>query len=390
MSRQTAPNLATPPNEAERRRSGALQCSRILGQDGRWMSRHDMRILLTLHGWAGIVTGVLLFIVCFSGAVIVFKDPIDAWANPALSALPRGVTPASVDVIAASAQGFAPNASIEMIWPPDTHWSSWRVFVRERETGLRRKLVVNDATQQAAGWVDSQLGQLLRSLHVFLFFGPRWIVGFLGVAMLVLIGTGFFLHQKILRELFTQRFDRSLRLLLSDGHKALAIWGLGFHLLIALTGAWLGLKPVVVGAWDGLRVAPALPVPDPMRAPPQSLDALLREAERALPALDARYLTLTRFGFADATLTVSGRLNDSVLSGARVVVDADRAAVIEVFDPRAAPLIGQLDALMEPLHFGDFGGLTLQWLYFLLGMTPALLSLTGTLLWLDKRGETAA
>ena len=59
----------------------------------------------------------------------------------------------------------------------------------------------------------------------------------------------------------------------------------------------------------------------------------------------------------------------------------------KVHDPRSAGFWSQVNGLMEPLHFGDFGGLALKWLYFLLGMTPAFLSISGTLIWFDARQQ---
>ena len=59
----------------------------------------------------------------------------------------------------------------------------------------------------------------------------------------------------------------------------------------------------------------------------------------------------------------------------------------KVHDPRTAGFWSLVNGLMEPLHFGDFGGLALKWLYFFLGMTPAFLSISGTLIWLDARQQ---
>lgn len=56
-------------------------------------------------------------------------------------------------------------------------------------------------------------------------------------------------------------------------------------------------------------------------------------------------------------------------------------------DPRDAGFWARVNGWMEPLHFGDFGGLTLKWLYFFLGLTPALLSITGTWLWIERQGK---
>ncbi len=74
-------------------------------------------------------------------------------------------------------------------------------------------------------------------------------------------------------------------------------------------------------------------------------------------------------------------------STARVKISAATGVPQQVHDPRAAGFWSLVNALMEPLHFGDFGGLALKWLYFILGMTPAFLSISGTLIWLDARQQ---
>jgi len=228
---------------------------------------------------------------------------------------------------------------------------------------------------------------------VFLFFGPRWIVGFLGAAMLVLIGTGIVIHRKILAELFTQRWGRSFRVVMSDLHKSAGIWGLGFHILIAATGAWLGLAPLFEQGTKYVMASGA-PTSTAARKPPQaepaamhSLDTLYLSAQQAVPGLQARYVSLRRWGTTAAEASFTGTLSGHLASTARVDMNAATGAPKKALDPRTAGFWSLVNGLMEPLHFGDFGGLALKWLYFILGMTPAFLSISGTLIWLDSRQQ---
>jgi uncharacterized iron-regulated membrane protein len=64
-------------------------------------------------------------------------------------------------------------------------------------------------------------------------------------------------------------------------------------------------------------------------------------------------------------------------------------ALLEREDPRERGVLRYLEGFMEPLHFGNFGGTTLKWLYFVLGLTPAALSLSGTVVWLERRKVAA-
>ena len=365
-------------------------------------SQRTLNRLFVLHSWAGIVTGLLMFIVCFSGAVVVFKNEIDLWANPSLAQLPRSDKPAPLNTVLAQLQAHYPGAMVETIALPDAINPHYFAFVREpgAPATTRTKVALRADTGAVVGPVDSQLGQYLRMLHVFLFFGPRWIVGFLGAAMLVLIATGIVIHRKILAELFTQRWGRSLRVVMSDLHKCVGIWGLGFHILIAGTGAWMGLAPLFEQSFKYLtaptpqteadsaaaasrKAAAAAATPAPMA----SLDALYAAVQQAAPGLQARYASLQRWGTASASVAFTGSLQGHLLSTARVEANAATGAITRVHDPRTQGFWSQFNGLMEPLHFGDFGGLTLKWLYFVLGMTPAFLSISGTLIWLDSRQQ---
>lgn len=366
-------------------------------------SQRTLNRLFTLHSWAGIVTGLLMFIVCFSGAVVVFKNEIDLWANPSLAQLPRSDKPASLDVVLTALQARYPGGTVETIALPDAINPSYFAFVRERgaPANTRTKVAVRSDTGAVVGPVDSQLGQYLRSLHVFLFFGPRWIVGFLGVAMLVLIATGIVIHRKILAELFTQRWGRSFRVVMSDLHKSAGIWGLGFHILIAATGAWMGLAPLFEQGTKYLTTSTATTSTEAAAAKParkatgdaaapvpmQSLDALYATAQQAVPGLEGRYVSLRRWGTSTAEAGFTGNLSDHLASTARVDIHGATGVPKKVHDPRTAGFWSLVNGLMEPLHFGDFGGLALKWLYFFLGMTPAFLSISGTLIWLDARQQ---
>ncbi|CAM3413685.1 PepSY-associated TM helix domain-containing protein [Paracidovorax anthurii] len=353
-------------------------------------SQRTLNRLLTLHSWAGIVTGLLLCIVCFSGAVVVFKNEIDLWANPSLAQLPRPDRPAPLDTVLEQLLSRYPGATVDAIALPDAVSPAYFAFIREAgaPAAQRTKIALRPDTGAVIGPVDSQLGQYLRMLHVFLFFGPRWIVGFLGVAMLVLIATGIVIHRKILAELFTQRWGRSLRVVMSDLHKSAGIWGLGFHILIAATGAWLGLAPLFVQGWAYVAAAPAQPAPKPLArpAPMPSLDTLHAAAAQAVPGLRTRYVSLQRWGTSAAEAEFTGGIAGHLASNARIGFDA-AGTLRQVQDPRNAGFWTLVDGLMEPLHFGDFGGLALKWLYFILGMTPAFLSVSGTLIWLDARRQ---
>lgn len=354
------------------------------------MRQATTKALYSVHAWTGVITGLALFVVCFSGAVVVFKHELDLWANPSLRVLPGQPPYASIDSVLKNVQQSLPQRRIDSISFPQDALPAFTVFA-VNPGGDRIKLAAHPQTGELLGPVDSELGQFIRSLHVFLLFGPRWIVGFLGVVMLASIVTGVLIHQKILKDLFTQRWTSSLRLMLSDAHKLIGVWALLFHVLIAFTGAWLGLAPVVMNAARHLADTPAVstaahghvPVTDP--SVPRSLDDLRRRAEASLTNTDMRSVRLLDWNTPDATAQFFGPARSGGGLFGSIELRAADGLEINRRDPDEATFWVRVHGWMEPLHFGDFGGLTLKWLYFILGLSPALLSLTGTWLWIERQ-----
>jgi uncharacterized iron-regulated membrane protein len=359
------------------------------------LQQSTTKALYSIHAWTGIITGLALFVVCFTGAVVVFKYELDLWANPQLRALPLPDTPATLDTALAELRQAYPRARIDSLSLPGPKMPAFTAFARLAD-GERAKLAAHPETGASLGRVDSELGQFIRSLHVFLLFGPRWIVGFLGVVMLASIVTGVLIHQKILKDLYTQRWTSSLRLMLSDAHKLIGVWALLFHILIAFTGAWLGLAPVVMNAARHLADAPptaSKEVAQPMPASTAAsltLDDLHQRAEAQLPGVDVQSVRLIDWDTPEAAAQFFGPARrGGGLFGSLTLRAAD-GFELDRRDPADAGFWARVDGWMEPLHFGDFGGLTLKWLYFILGLSPALLSLTGTWLWIERqqRGAT--
>jgi len=46
------------------------------------MRTEVIRIYKTVHTWAGILTGLVLFIAFYAGAITVFKEPLERWIAP--------------------------------------------------------------------------------------------------------------------------------------------------------------------------------------------------------------------------------------------------------------------------------------------------------------------
>src|SRR5690606_2588862 len=98
---------------------------------------------------------------------------------------------------------------------------------------------------------------------------------------------------------------RGLRILLADGHKILGIGALAFNLVIALTGAWLGLQPILM-RW--------LDINTPNRYSPEIVTEA--EADREITVDWERAFAAAHEAFPDLTI---GQVNVSVNGSSTIV-----------------------------------------------------------------------
>lgn len=46
------------------------------------LPQHDTKTLLAVHGWSGILLGLLLYVVICTGVAAVFAEEISDWSSP--------------------------------------------------------------------------------------------------------------------------------------------------------------------------------------------------------------------------------------------------------------------------------------------------------------------
>jgi uncharacterized iron-regulated membrane protein len=83
-------------------------------------------------------------------------------------------------------------------------------------------------------------------------------------------------------------------------------------------------------------------------------------------------------GPVDLRLTRSG---DFSPSANRVYLEPSTAAVLSFSRAVDRPLSARLFATFAPIHYGEFGGLPIKALWALIGLTPAVLFVTGLIAW---------
>lgn len=280
-----------------------------------------------VHSAVGVLTGLFLYAVVFTGTVALFQEEVVSWSNPQL----RFSTPQSKSVdalLSGQASALPDRADPLLVFLPTIYQPSLRVVVPSHDDPF--SLEINPRTGERLPARAPGFETVWRRAHTDGLLGRpgRYIIGVAGLVMLLALTTGLLAHRKMFRQLITWRRDRSFRVSVGDLHKLLGLWGSIAHLLFAFTGAILGLLSLlslvsafVVYEGDTKRAVAAVlgpPIqPSGRPAPPPELDPLFARAVAIDPEVDWNLAAVLAWGDENAHVEVAG-LPRNALSMRRV------------------------------------------------------------------------
>ena len=352
------------------------------------------RTWFQVHKWIGLILAILIIPLCLSGAALVWDGALDRAVNPARYAL-SGDTRLSPDAyVAAATARLKPGERIAQLSLPD---EGGPVIVSAAGAGKQVRPGPPQRTQifldpPTARVLDvSAGGGLVRFLHILhgsLQIPGGWgrtIVGWIGVAMMLSAFTGLWLWWPTIGSLKRAfRWGRH-RNLDTNIHQTFGFWIALPLFVLSLTGAWISF-PRFVGALSG-QTAPR--GPDRMaqaRARPVAATRLT-----VATAVD-RATKLTAGTVRQVTWPTEKKPDWSVqvkpARGAPVAVSvADDSGVAALAPGPQGP--GGQSRLMRQIHEGSIGGPVWQVIVFLGGLLPAVLAITGVIMWWRARGWKA-
>jgi uncharacterized iron-regulated membrane protein len=196
-----------------------------------------------LHTWAGVVFAALLFVVFWTGTLLVFDRELDRWLQPSTRLPPElSRTHAGLDgPVLDAARRLTAGASswfvrlpterqptVELSWVPRGSEDRIRLHLDPR-TGA---VLPDTGTAGATDFLFS----LHYSLHIDWQRLGAWIVGAAGMAMVLLLVSGLFVHRRLIADFFLFRPRARLQRASLDLHNVTGVLLLPFHLMITLTG----------------------------------------------------------------------------------------------------------------------------------------------------------
>ena len=334
-----------------------------------WLTK---KRLFAIHGWLGVILGLPLFIICFSGACAVMSPEIDRLIHPDLRISPpadASQKPLPWGVLLEKIEAASPGGEVFLIDADERRDTAWVASVTYSSRD-QRMVLIDPFTGEIRGQRTHFNAQsLFRIFHKqFYIVGGKYcphgrlIVCSFSIVLLFAAISGLLFYKGWWKSLLRLRLGRGKRIFFSDLHRFLGVWTFLLAMLFAVTGFWYLLERVM----EDLGIAehdPVVLVADEVRAsrPPVmdrlSLDDLAARARTAYPEFEIRTVlpgnrpgsVVTFMGDGPAALA-DGQAN-------QVSLDPHTGEVIQLKKAHGLKTGPRLESWVNPLHFGRFGGL---------------------------------
>jgi len=343
------------------------------------------RKIFLWHHWCGLAVGFFLLFMSITGAILVFADEWEEAADAPWVKVDNPSGTFSYDASLFRLRDQYPGWEVRAYGQPEPNEA---LIYELRNKELRKRVFVHPVNGRLL-----HVGEQARWYQQLLLFHYTWFSGtsgkiavfFTGVLFLISLITGLYVYRKSVVKvlLFRTRINhKTKRSYNSSLHRIVGVWSLLFNLLIVASGLSMAGQ-VSLAALKAKGPTKAAATKDIVSVDGPRTAILQQHKDFEIHSLRIRP--------TGNTVQFSGRYtSDPFYYGkyySSFVVDGSTGEVTNHTVLREQSLGKRLLSMSGPLHFGNWGGMVVKVLYFLFGLTPALLSITGFVIWMRQSGK---
>lgn len=334
-----------------------------------------------IHSMLGVLSGVLLFVICWSGTFAVVSTEIDWLLEPRLQITTTQTSTDWQKLADAIASEFPENENYSLHAPADFNQPAYAI-VNLPQQNMRKVYLHPHSAEIVHESSYFDLKRFFRSFHMSFFdfgFGKMWgyyLVGILSIPMLISVLTPLIFYKRWWRGFYTLKVNKGLRIFLSDFHKFIGVWSLLFSLIIALTGAWY-LAEFMGADFD-------YPVREPVMIADRAADNIsVGEAvsivKRDWPSLELRSISPSQGSYWQDVIYIDGQTDTWFVRDRAnfLMLRADNGHIVNQQDIAELGWPERWIDTVDPVHFGDFAGLTSKLIWFAFGVLLSIMILSG-------------
>lgn len=376
---------------------------------------NKLKIWTTIHKWTSLISTLFLLILCITGLPLIFHVEINKWThdNYHIQSKHDLKNNINIDQLIDIAKNKHPHKEVQII--NINHDKSFITiamakpyFIDNRE--MRKEVRINmntgkiltnnhqqeqieDNDKHGVKQYIEEFMHFMFELHKDLFLGfiGMLFLAIMGVMMFIAIISGIVLYQPFMQKLVfgTVRTDRSKRVKWLDLHNlvgiVIALW-LG---VVVITGVFIELSiPANIGVQKAIdkvrrpylneqsispnKYVPLQPIIDQLKYdyPDKTIQTIIfpKASEISTPV---HYVLAI-----NGNTTLQKRFYHVVIADVRTGKIGEKIRL---------PWYVNVLQISAPLHFGDYGGLPMKILWFILDLLTIVVLITGLYLWWGKR-----
>ncbi|MFC5046438.1 PepSY-associated TM helix domain-containing protein [Aquimarina hainanensis] len=374
------------------------------------MSKRDYNVFFHTHTVSGIVISVALYVIFFAGAFALIKDEITAWekGNPTAVENRADVNYDKV-VETIECEGYNLYGRDIRLMPSDVKQEVLVILqgskdsLATKEDKGRAYFKINTETYETSGYYDYySMGELLFRLHFFsqIPYIGMYLAGLVAVFFLFAIVTGVVVHwKKIISNFYVFRPAAKLKTVWTDAHTVLGMIGVPFQFVYAVTSCFLGLSILALLPAnflyngdqeklmaDVLPMMKTYPLEERIEDVPK-VNQFMQFTLDKWEGFTAEEVHIKNYGSSNMKFLVEGliRAEDGFLGKGRIVYEATSGKITSIKDPYESSYMEGVRLVIYRLHFGDYGGLALKMVYFIMAIITCFVIISGVLIWLEAR-----
>lgn len=342
------------------------------------------------HQWCGLLAGLFIMLLGITGSILVFHEELGSLEHKDLWKVSSQET-VSIDNAYKTIiqkyqhweirlQRFSNDPTETLIFSLRRPQQQLMIFSHP-SSGEILKVVDSDKT--LVTWIlrfhYSLHANLIGEILVFIF----------GLCYITSLVSGFIIYRKAILKvfLFQIRFNKKNKAALASSlHRYTGVWALVLNLIIVISGILISYEIVSKGLKKN-KASSSIEAPEIEF----SIDHTLKILDQKYPEFQPSYI---RFPSENENpLIIQGKIAEQAFYFSRfynsVPVNAFTGITGELIRAESANSSTKLSSIIRAVHFVEFGNFPVKLLFCLAGLTPAILSITGFILWKRKRYKKA-
>lgn len=352
------------------------------------------QVWFRVHSFTGVMTGLMLFVITWSGSFAVISHELDWLTTPEMRSWGSGEYVSWGDTENSIIAAY-PDAKVYFIEAPRNRLWAYQAVVSMPGYKKARHVYVDAYTGEVKGHRSRfAVWHFFGQFHAELFlskFGEYFATSF-ALVLIASLASALIFYKRWWRQLLKLPSGQG-RVFWSQLHKSVGVWSIPFIAIISITGLWYLYEHAWHDAGGPVNYVDTKPdgvitVPGPAAQPQQDplpLDQAVAKAQAEWPEFRPKLIAYGWYSEHSTAVYLEGQTGFSLLRDRsnQIHVSPESGEVLWKNSGKDLPVYWVFSNLVDPLHFGYFGGIWTKIIYFMFGTALSGLILTGT--WLHAR-----